>query len=94
MTNPTTTRPPSDPQTSPPSGWDELRRVADQLELELHLAGMEARDRWRAVKPRVEELERKIAKAGSEAGHAIAQEISALAETLRKLRDGITHPGS
>jgi hypothetical protein len=73
------------------SGWDELRQLADQLELEIHLGGMEARSTWQALKPRLEDLERRIAKAGAEAAHSIAKEISALRETLRGLRNGIDH---
>jgi hypothetical protein len=75
-----------------PAGWPELRRAAEQLELEIHLGGMEARDRWRALKPQLAALERKIAEAGNRAGHVIAKEIEELARTLRGLREGIDHP--
>jgi len=37
--------------------WDEVRRIADELELKIHLAGMDARDRWRDLKPRLAEIE-------------------------------------
>jgi len=73
------------------SGWDELRKLADQLELELHLGGMEARSRWQTLKPRFEELERRVAKAGADAAHSIAKEIAAFGETLRGLKKGIDH---
>lgn len=82
-----TTNPPSNP-----SGWDELRRAADQLELELHLGSMELRDRWRAFVPRLEALEHAIAAAGGRAGHAIATEITELRELIRGLRHGLDHP--
>ncbi len=85
---------PSSGTTNSHTGWDDLRRAADQLELELHLGGMEARERWRLLKPRLERLERMIAKAGADAGHAIAKEISALAEALRDLRGGFEHDDS
>lgn len=77
--------------THGPTGWDELRRAADQLELELHLGGMEVRDRWRMLKPRVEQLEKLIAKAGADTGHAITKEIAAVAKALHDLRDGFDH---
>ena len=80
------------PTASELSGWDELRRAADQLELEIHLGGMEARDRWRAMKPRIEELERKVTKAGADAVHALSKEISALRDALKGVREGIGHP--
>lgn len=81
----------NDPSVDHLSGWDDLRRAADQLELEIHLGTMEARDRWRALRPKLEELERKISAAGSRAGHAIAREIASLAELVRGLRNGIDH---
>lgn len=84
--------PTSTPTTDHLSGWDELRRAADQLELEIHLGSMEARERWRTVRPAIEALEKKIVAAGNRAGHAIAKEISSLAETIRGLRNGIDHP--
>jgi hypothetical protein len=34
--------------------WDEVRRIADELKLKMHLASMEARDRWQALEPRLE----------------------------------------
>jgi len=36
---------------------DDLRRITDELELEIHLAGLDARDRWRALEPQLYELE-------------------------------------
>jgi len=49
MATPTPTNPAPDHLT----GWDELRRAADQLQLEIHLGSMELRDRWRAFVPRL-----------------------------------------
>lgn len=82
---------PSPTTTGGHTGWDELRRAAEQLDLELHLGGMEARERWRVLKPRLERLEQMIATAGADAGHAIAKEITAVAHALRDLRDGFDH---
>ena len=66
--------------------WDEIRRIADQLELEIHLAGMEARDRWKALQPKLAELERTIDRAGKRAGEALGEQLSTVAQTLRELR--------
>ena len=82
MTNPSN-------QTAPPtqlSGWDEIRRLADELRLEIHLGTMEARERWESLQPQLENLERKVAASGTRAGHAIANEVEALREALRELR--------
>ena len=31
--------------------WDEVRQIADELELKIHVAGMDARDRWQTLRP-------------------------------------------
>lgn len=69
--------------------WDEIRRLADELELKMHLAGMDARDRWRALEPRLNQLERSLAAAGKRAGDAIEHELTAVGAALRKLRDDV-----
>ena len=69
--------------------WDDVRRISDELEVKTHLAGMEARDRWRALKPRVEQLERSLAREGKRAAEAVVGELIEVREALRKLRDKI-----
>lgn len=34
------------------TAWEQLRRTTEQIELEHHLGGMEARSRWLALQPR------------------------------------------
>ena len=69
--------------------WDDLRRTADELEVQMHLAAMDARDRWRALKPRLEELEKTIAREGDRVGQAVSTQLSELGAALRRLRDDI-----
>ncbi len=69
--------------------WDDLRRTADELELHIHLAAMDARDRWIALQPRLAELERTLAREGDRVGQAVAQQLTELGAALRKLRDDI-----
>lgn len=71
--------------------WNDLRRVADELELKIHLAGMDTRDRWQALRPRLAELERTITRTGERAGKVVTEELSALGKALRQLRDDIAH---
>lgn len=59
------------------TAWDEMRRIADELELKLHLASMDARDRWRAMQPRLAELEKQIAVSADRAHDAILKELNA-----------------
>jgi hypothetical protein len=69
--------------------WDGVRRIADELELEIHLAGMEARDRWRALQPRIVEFEHRLAREGARASEVVTQELSAIGAALKRLRDDL-----
>lgn len=75
--------------TEQTSTWDEVRRLADELELKIHLAGMNARDRWREVQPRIAEIERSLATAGRHAGDVLERELVSIGVVLRRLRDDI-----
>ncbi len=67
------------------STWDDIRRIRDQLKLELHLAGMEAREQWDKLQPKLAELETTFEAGAHKAGTAIADEVSALGAKLHKL---------
>jgi len=69
--------------------WTEVRRIADELELKIHLASMDARDRWRELKPRLVEIEQSIADAGKRAGDVIERELASVGAALCRLRDDI-----
>jgi len=72
------------------STWDDVRRVRDQLRLDLHLAGMEAREQWDKLQPKLVELEKSFEAGAHKAGTAMADEVSALGATLKKLLADIT----
>jgi hypothetical protein len=76
--------------TKPTSECTELRRIADELELKLHLASMDVRDRWQALKPRLAEVERTLARTGERATKVAQDEVAAIGKALRKLRDDLT----
>lgn len=69
--------------------WTEVRRLADELELKIHLASMDARDRWQMLKPRLTELERKLASTGERVAAVLQDEIGAVAKALHTLRDDL-----
>jgi hypothetical protein len=71
------------------STWDDVRRLADEIELKVHLGRMEARDRWRALKPRLAELEKSFEATGQRANDAIERELTSMSAALRSLRDEI-----
>lgn len=72
-----------------PFSWDDLRRIADEIELKVHLAGMEAREQWQKLQPRLDELQKTIESTGQKAGQAVNEQLAALGKGLRKLADDI-----
>jgi hypothetical protein len=77
--------------TNQPSTWKDIQRLTGEVELEIHLAGMDARDRWRALKPRIDRVEASIAKAGGVTAETMKREIEEIHGALRALRDETTH---
>lgn len=69
--------------------WSELRRIADELELKIHLASMEVRDRWTALQPRLAELERVLTRTGERAAKVVQDELQTIETALHKLRDDV-----
>jgi len=69
--------------------WDDLRRIADEVRLKLHLAGMEARDRWRSIEPRLVELEHKIERGGEKAADVVGDQLSSLTGALRDFAEAL-----
>lgn len=72
------------PTTTPT--WDEVRRIRDEVRLKLHLAGMDARDRWHALEPRLVEIEHAIETRGRHASDVLSDQLAFLGIALRNLR--------
>jgi hypothetical protein len=64
---------------------DELKKAFEQVKLKLHLAGMDVRDAWKAVEPRLDDLEAKLVDAGRDAGRELAASFEQLGGALRRL---------
>ena len=59
---------------------NDLRRAADEIKLKLHLAGMDAKDAWEDVQPRLSDFEQRFdAKAGE-----VSDELKALGNDIMK----------
>jgi len=69
--------------------WDDVRRIAEELELKMHLAGMDVRDRWNELQPRLAEVQKVIAREGERAGKFVVTQISSLGKALQELRNEI-----
>lgn len=59
---------------------EDLRRLADELRVKLHLAGMDVKDAWHAVQPRLDEFERRLDATADEVG----DELKALGADVRQ----------
>jgi len=57
--------------------WDEIKRISDELELKVHLASMDAKDKWNELKPRVKALEVKM------------EELNNVGTLIKELRDDV-----
>lgn len=73
----------------PTNECTELRRIADELELKIHLASMDARDRWQTLRPRLVEVEKQLARTGERATKVVQDEVAAIGKALHKLRDDL-----
>jgi hypothetical protein len=65
----------------------ELSRLRDEIRVQLHLAGMDARSFWEEIEPKLADLERKLERgvdATAKYANVIADE---LAGALEKVRD-------
>jgi hypothetical protein len=69
--------------------WQDVRRIVDEIELQIHLASMDARDRWRALQPQLAQLEHAIAHPGERTGEAVTHELSEIGAALAHMRDEI-----
>ncbi len=70
----------------------ELKKTRDELRLQMHLAGMEARATWEKLEPKVDELERKATAAVDAAAAEFEGAIDSLGKALARLRDEIVPP--
>jgi hypothetical protein len=71
------------------STWDEVRRIAEELELKIHLASMNARDRWQALEPRIAAFELRMKDSGQRASEAFTTELEAIWNAMRGIRDDL-----
>jgi hypothetical protein len=73
--------------------WTEIRRLADELQVKMNLAGKELRDRWHAFQPLLARLEHKVSAAGDRGTKVLAKELSDIGESLKRMIDDL-HVGS
>lgn len=72
------TRPPD------PTAWADLRRLADEVRVKLHLAGMELKEKWKEIEPELDAVERDLTAAGAKVEQFVSPKLDAMAAGLRK----------
>jgi hypothetical protein len=61
-----------------------LKTLADETRLQLHLASMDAKDKWRELEPQILDIEQRVATVGIEASRKVVKEVTAKLEELRR----------
>ena len=59
---------------------DDLQRTADEIKLKLHLAGMDAKDAWDELEPKLAEFEQRFDAKAEEVG----DELKALGSEIKQ----------
>ena len=59
---------------------EDLRRAADEIRVKLHLAGMDAKDAWDEIQPRLEDFERRFDTKADE----VSEELKALGGDIKQ----------
>ena len=73
-------------QTNQPtttSPLDHLRRMADEIRLKIHLAGMEAKEAWSELEPKLRQLEHRAEAATSDVLDDLRERLSQLLARVR-----------
>lgn len=63
----------------------QLQTLRDEIRVRVHLAGMEMKDQWRKLEPRLSEIEQAAEKATEATRHAAAEAL----EKFRTFRDSL-----
>ena len=82
----------TEPTTDAPHGtspWDDLKRLADEVRLKLHLGGMEVKERWQALEPRLHEAHAKVEARGVQVGDAVQEHLVTIVDGLRGLLEDL-----
>lgn len=65
----------------------DLERLRDTIRVRIHLGSMELRERFEALEPRVDELEKRAEKATTDVGKELRQSWSHVKKALERIRD-------
>jgi hypothetical protein len=63
-----------------------LRTLRDEVKVKVHLAGMNAKQQWRELEPRLQSV---VERAASDVSEASKQAVAEATEALKKLRSSL-----
>jgi hypothetical protein len=61
----------------------DIHRIADEIRVRIHLAGMEAKELWSKLEPRVQEFETMLASAADKVTDKLTDEASKVGQGLQ-----------
>lgn len=65
----------------------DVRRLADEIRVQLHLGGMEAKDAWTKLQPRLQAFEQRFERATDDAGEDLDELAAVLRKELQHVKD-------
>ena len=69
---------------------NDLKRAADEIKLKLHLAGMDAKDAWDEVQPRLADFEQRFDAKAEEVGEELKALGNDIMQRLQNIKSKIT----
>lgn len=66
---------------------NDLRQMADEIRVQLHLGGMEAKDAWAKFEPKLHAFEQKFERAAEDAGDDLDELAAVLRKEMQKIKD-------
>ncbi len=70
----------------------DLKRMADEIKVKLHLAGMDAKDAWDEIQPRLEEFEKRFDAKADDVGEELKALGGEIKQRLLNIKNKLT-PG-
>lgn len=69
---------------------DDLRRTADEIKVKLHLAGMDAKDAWDEIQPRLADFEQRFDAKADEVGDELKALGNDIKQRLLNIKDKLS----
>ena len=68
----------------------DLKRMADEIKVKLHLAGMDAKDAWDEIQPRLEEFEKRFDAKADDVGEELKALGGEIKQRLLNIKNKLT----